>query len=217
MGNEIIITKPNWLKLEDYQFKILVLVKMLSTNEEQTTYSGTLQDMRKWLNLGQSSKNNKCIDNAIQELKKNNIIDYSTKGRTYNISIIDEIKENELLSIKKIAKADVNTIRNYVIDNNKRILANMLKIFIFAQDNETVITYANLGLLLNIITEEDKNENGIYKTNKISNAINSLKKCKFENTTYFESKLKWLVDTTEQGQQIFLPKGSLIRVSNKFN
>lgn len=216
MGNEIII-KFEWLKLEDYQFKILMLVKMLSTNEEQTTYSGTLQDMRKWLNLGQSPKNNKCIDNAIKELKKNNIIDYATKGRIYNISIIDEIKENELLSSKKIAKADVNTIRKYVIDNHKRILGNMLKIFIFAQDNETVITYANLGLLLNIITEEDVNENGKYKTNKISNAINSLRECKFESTTYFESKLKWLVDTTEQGQQIFLPKGSLIRVNNKFN
>ena len=174
MGNEIIITKPNWLKLEDYQFNILVLVKMLSTNEEQTTYSGTLQDMRKWLNLGQSPKNNRCIINAINELKNNNIIDYTPNGRTYNISIIDEIKENDHI-IYNINKNWVNEIRSYNVNNNKRRIESMLKIFLYAYNNVKgeYITISKIGSILNLTY------------NQVINAINNLQNCHFKDYSLF--------------------------------
>ena len=70
----------NWIKLEDYQFKILVFVKMLATDKEQLTYKGKLEDMRNWLDLGNSTANNTKIRNAIQELYKKGIIDYTPKS-----------------------------------------------------------------------------------------------------------------------------------------
>lgn len=214
-----IVINFNWLKLEDYQFKILILVKMLATDKEQLTYKGKLENMRNWLDLGNSTANNTKIRNAIQELYKKGIIDYTPKSNTatkYTITIIDKIENDVFSIVRKVDKQDIETIRKYTIDNNKRILGNMLKIYIFALGNTEIITYANLGLLLNIITKEDVNNNGEYKINKISNSINSLEQCNFKDNTIFEKKRKWFTDTTEKGQITYAGRGTEIRVIKQF-
>ena len=179
MENEFMI-KFDWLKLEDYQFRLLMLIKMLSNNKEQTTYTGTLQDMRNWLNLGQSQKNNNYIVNAINELKKNNIIDYTVKGRTYTIFIIDnEIPEKDNI-IDKIDKDWINIIRDYNISNNKRIIGNMLKVLLYAYYNTkgTYKTQEELGELLNLTY------------NQLKNATDNLKLCDFKNYCVFEKRIE---------------------------
>ena len=180
MSNRIIV-KFDWLKLENYQFKIL----MLSTNEEQTTYSGTLQDMRNWLNLGQSPKNNKCIVNALNELKKNNIIDYEPKGRTYNISIIDEIKENDNI-ICNINKNWINDVRNYNIDNSKRLIESMSKVLLYAYHNVKgeYKTISNISEMLNLTYYQ------------VTNAINNLKSCCFEDYSLFSKEYEKIHTTS---------------------
>lgn len=213
---DYIVINYNWLKLQDYQFKIIILIKMLATNKEQTTYTGTLQDIRKWLHLGDNTKNNKIIRNAIEELSNNNIITYTLKGRTYNITIIDKPKKDIFAIERNVDKQDIETIRNYVIDNNKRILGNMLKIFIFALGNSEIITYISLGLLLNIITIEDIDNKGEYKTNKISYAINSLEQCNFKDNTYFKAQRKYFVDILETGKRTYKGLGTEITVNKQF-
>jgi len=203
----------NWLKLQDYQFKVIILIKMLAIDKEQITYTGTLKDITQWLGIGNNAKNNKEIKNAIEELKNNNIIDYIKKGNTYTITIIDKPK-NDILSIdRKVDKQDIETIRNYVIDNHKRILANMLKIFIFALGNNEIITYSSLGLLLNIITIEDVDSRGQLKTNKVSNAINTLELCSFKDNTYFNKKRRYFIDTSGTCKGL----GTEISVNKQFN
>lgn len=199
MSEDYITINFDWLKLEDYQFKILILIKMLASDTEQRNYVGTIKDMEKWLHIGNSTKNNKKIEKAIEELKNAEIIDFKKeKGKynviSYDITILEGNNRNVLKSYKKVDKKDIETIRKYVIDNNKTILGNMLKIYIFALYNYKIIDYASLGILLNILTDNDMKKDGKYKTNKISNAIRTLKECKFEDNTYFESERKYFVN-----------------------
>lgn len=213
---DYIVINYKWLQLQDYQFKMLILIKMLATDKEQITYTGTLQDIRQWLHLTQNKKNNNAIIKAIEELSNNNIITYTLKGRKYNITIIDKPK-NDIFAIERnVDKQDIETIRNYVIDNNKRILGNMLKIFIFSLGNSEIITYVNLGLLLNIITIEDIDNKGEYRTNKISYAINALEQCNFKDNTYFKIQRKYFVDVLETGKRTYKGLGTEITVNKQF-
>lgn len=166
----------NWLNLEDYQFKILILVKMLATDKEQLTYKGKLEDMRNWLDLGNSTANNTKIRNAIQELYKKGIIDYTPKSDTatkYTITIIDKIEDEKL--IHNVNKKWIDTVRNYNIDNNKKIIGNMLKVLLYAYDNINGIarTKAEISELLNLTD------------NQITNAINNLQCCHFQDYSFF--------------------------------
>lgn len=117
--------------------------------------------------------------------------------------------------IRNINREDIETIRQYNIDNNKRIFGNMLKIFVFAKGNDRIITYEQLGLLLNIIQPTDIDKNGNYRIGKISYAINALRECKFEHCTEFYSKLQWFVDDIN-GIKKYKPKGSYITVNKEF-
>lgn len=170
---DYIVINYNWLQLQDYQFKIIVLIKMLATDKEQITYTGTLQDIRQWLHLTQNKKNNKAIIKAIEELKNSNIITYTLKGRTYNITIIDKATDNKV--IDKVKKEWIDNIRNYNKDNHKRILETMLKVLLYAYDNKNgeYNTTSNISYKLNITP------------NQLSNATNNLLHCHFIDYSLF--------------------------------
>lgn len=171
---DYIIVNYNWLKLQDYQFKIIVLIKMLATDKEQRTYTGTLQDIRQWLHLTQNKKNNDKITQAIEELKNNNIIDYTLKGRTYTITIIEKATDNEII-IDNIKREWLENIRNYVIVNNKRIIEPMLKVWLYSYNNTKgdYNTISNIGEILNLTS------------NQVRNAIDNLLNCSFKDYSLF--------------------------------
>lgn len=164
----------NWLKLQDYQFKMLILIKMLATDKEQITYTGTLQDIRQWLHLGDNTKNNKSIIKAIEELKNNNIIDYIKTGRTYTITIIDKVADNEKV-IDNIKKEWLDNIRTYNINNNKRVIETMVKVLLYAYDNKNAEynTREEISNILNITP------------NQLKNGIDNLLNCHFIDYSLF--------------------------------
>lgn len=176
---DYIILNYNWLKLKDYQFKILILIKMLASDKEQITYKGTLKDMREWLHLSQNKKNNDKIIQAIEELKNNNIIDYIKTGRTYTITIIEKATDNEKV-IEQVKKEWLYNIRTYNIDNNKRIIETMVKVLLYAYNNKNgeYNTRENIGYILNITT------------NQLDNAINNLLNCHFIDYSLFHKDLE---------------------------
>lgn len=171
---DYIVINYKWLQLQDYQFKMLILIKMLATDKEQITYTGTLQDIRQWLHLTQNKKNNNAIIKAIEELKNNNIIDYIKTGRTYTITIIEKDTDNEKV-IDKVKKEWLDNIINYNINNNKRIIETMLKVLLYAYDNKNG-EYKTRGEISNILN---------ITSNQLSNAINNLLNCHFIDYSLF--------------------------------
>jgi len=171
--HEYIVINYEWLQLKDYQFKMLILIKMLATDKEQITYTGTLQDIRQWLHLGDNTKNNKGIKKAIEELSNSNIITYDLQGRTYNITIIDKAIDNKV--IDKVKREWLDNIRNYNIDNNKRLLETMVKVLLYAYNNKNgdYNTRENISYILNITP------------NQLSNAIDNLQGCHFIDYSLF--------------------------------
>ena len=63
MNNDIISISKDWVAIEDYQFKILILTSVLA--EKSLAYRGTLSNMCEWLGIANAPKNTKQISEAL--------------------------------------------------------------------------------------------------------------------------------------------------------
>lgn len=115
-AEEITVCKE-WVTIEDYEFKILILTSMLAENN--LAYRGTLTNMCEWLKIANAPKNTKRIKEAIAELEKKGYIFYHKEGQTHHISITNKgLKDKRIVKIKK---SWVKTIQEYNKASNGNI------------------------------------------------------------------------------------------------
>ena len=154
MSEDISILK-NWVTIEDYDFKILVLTSFLADNN--LAYRGNLTTMCEWLGIGASQKNRDKIKTSIEKLEKQEYIFCNKEGQNYHISIRNKgLRDKRIVKIKK---QWIETIKNYEATGKKvnRSWATMLKALIVIFDrieqekadfdliSSTIITMKELG------------------------------------------------------------------------
>lgn len=165
----------DWLLLSDYEFKIIVLIRMLS--DDGKIFKGTIEDIQEWLYIKTSTEINK----AIKSLVDKKYISFTKKNKIYTLTINDEYmikkanreierakdyyeqidkyididKYREKLIITRATKENINRIRKFNKDVGTPSAKwwNVIKLYIYAlgcEDKETdVISYNLLKDLLN--------------------------------------------------------------------
>ncbi len=149
-NNNLIFYFP-MLSLNDYEFKIIVMIRMLS--DDSKTFKGTIEDMKKWLYIKTDSKINK----AIKSLKKSKYILFTKDKETYILTINDEY-------IKKVfVEREINRQKEYYKRIDRYLDIDKLRA-------SQVITRAT-AKNIEIIRTYNRNEEG----NIIDNGLTSAK------------------------------------------
>lgn len=198
--NEILKFQNDWLTLENYELKILVIMGILA--ESNFAFRGKLDVICDWLGVQANSYNKNNIIKALEELKKEEYIFYKLDNKVYTITISEKAREQS--QITKILKDWIIVFKNYnkdkqgkVIDNNNSVdWINVLKVFVFVyKNNNCEFTQYELADLLNIKGKDNKPSERI-----VSKALKAIKQCKLENIS-LETELlkrKYKEGTTEK-------------------
>lgn len=129
--NDYIEYSTNWLQIEDYELKILILTSVLAG--ENLSFNGTLKAMCDWLGICSITSNHTNIKNALETLSDKGYIEYSCKKRTYSITIMEEGKEES--KIVTIRKCWIESLRNYKqqVQDEKLSISwvKLLKVFVY--------------------------------------------------------------------------------------
>lgn len=162
----------DWLEVEDFELKILMLVSVLG--EYNLGYNGNLKDMCKWLGVTSNSTNNKKIKAAISCLDKKGLLICKKEGRRWLIGISDKgLKDTK---VKSIRKCWIDTFKSYNKDNsNHRVdkcfsldWINIVRVFVYLWGVNTVD---------HLFTMDDiANSLGISR-DKVSKALKAIKDC----------------------------------------
>lgn len=108
-----------WISIESYKFKILVMIAILAENH--LAYRGKLKDMCEYLGISNCSKNTTKLKQAIQELAQENYLHYLIDGYTWTLTLTEYAEqERHIIRIKKSwvkgiqaykAEKDANAVR----------------------------------------------------------------------------------------------------------
>ena len=218
MNNDIISINKDWVAIEDYQFKILILTSVLA--EKSLAFRGTLTTMCEWLGIANAPKNTKRIKQAIEELQKKEYIFYNKEpnSRIHHISITNKgLKDKRVVKIKK---QWIETIKKYNIAKNgnvNRSWDTMLKELIVIEDK------------IQNAREKDKEAVGATMTMKeiakeigkseatAGKYLKALIDCNFEDGYSIARKLKYDIDKGENGEKdIIICIGTYIETGYKW-
>lgn len=140
----------DWLTVENYQFKILVMIACLAENH--LAYRGKLKDMCDFLGVSNQPKNTAKIKEAIEALEASGDIKTIREGYTWTLTL--SVKAERKSKIKKIKNAWIKAIQNYSPkdkDNDSVSWENILKVLVYlCADKREVIRYDEIGKALNI-------------------------------------------------------------------
>lgn len=132
--NDYIDFSVDWLQIEDYEFKILILTSVLA--DESLVFNGTLKTMCEWLDVKPTTSNNNNIKQAIDKLTDNDYIDYLHKGHKYIITRTDKGAEKKIVAIRKCW---IESLRNYKQQIKEEELSiswiKLLKVFVYLCSN----------------------------------------------------------------------------------
>lgn len=180
MNNDNIYIYKDWIKTEDYEFKILVLLGFLADNS--LAYRGTMKKMCEWLCVADVPTNTKRIKQAIKGLEDKEYIIYKKEGQTHHISITNKgLKGKRIIQVRK---QWIEVIKKYNIAKDSNINRNwdtMTKVLISLLDK---LQEAKGDLDLRngfIITMQEIKEDIGKSQQTISNAINKLTQCNFND------------------------------------
>lgn len=128
-ADECISFSTDWLRLKDYELKVLISVSVLS--DKKSDFIGTLKSICEWLEIKPTTVNNYNIKQAIDSLSANGYINYKKIGRNYSISIIK--KERLYCSIVGIRKCWITSLKNYKqqVEDISISWINLLKVFVY--------------------------------------------------------------------------------------
>lgn len=140
--------EEDWLTVENYQFKILVMVAALAENH--LAYRGKLKDMCEFLGVGNSTSNTSKIKAAIETLEKNGDVKVIRDGHTWTITL--SVKAGRKSKVIKIRNGWIKAIQQYKCEDGKSVSwENILKVLVFlCADNTEVKRYDMIGKALNI-------------------------------------------------------------------
>lgn len=162
----------DWLNIEDYQVKILMLVSELEDND--LAFNGNLKTMCEWLGINPTPNNNKNIKEAIENLSNNNYIEYSCKGQKYIITITSKgMEDNKII---KLRKCWLETFKNYKQQGIKGSISwiKLLKVFVYVCSEEKKFFY----------TQEEIAENLNVCVRTVGTALKVLTQCNLQDISF---------------------------------
>lgn len=122
-----------WLQIEDYELKILILTSILAENK--LAYRGTITDICEWLGVKSYNRTNQKIKQAITSLQDNGYLFYKIDGRTYTLTISEKgMKQKQIV---KIRKAWVSSFKAYKNDSNSVDWIKILKVFVYLYNRKS--------------------------------------------------------------------------------
>ena len=187
----------DWLTVQNYQFKILVMIAALAENK--LAFRGKLKDMCEFLGVASSSYNNTKIKEAIAALEKKGDILVLKEGQTWTLTL--SVKAERKPKVVRIKNAWIKLIQSYQAPEGKEVAwENILKVFVFlCADKEDIKTYEGIAAVLNL------------KFDVVRRAVWALDVIDF-NDIDFKRKLAWF--KTEDGE--FKVKGQRMEVGYNF-
>jgi predicted transcriptional regulator len=196
MDNDIIPIHKDWVAIEDYQFKILILTSVLA--EKNCGFRGTLTIMCEWLGIANAPKNTKRIKEAIKELQEKEYIFYNEEGRTHHISITNKgLKDKRVVKIKK---QWIEAIKKYNIVKNGNVNRSwdiMLKELIVIEDKIKEAT-GTIITMKEIAKEIGRSEVTAGKY------LKALTNCDFGDGYKITKKLKYDIEKGENGENDYI-------------
>lgn len=144
----------DWLTVENYQFKILVMVAALAENH--LAFRGKLKDMCEFLGVSNQKNNTDKIKAAIEALEKNGDIKTIKDGYTWTLTL--SVKAERKSKIIKIKNAWIKVIQQYKCKKNESVSwENILKVLVYlCADSTEVKRYETIGKALNISADTVK-------------------------------------------------------------
>lgn len=211
MNNDTIQICKDWVIIEDYQYKILILASVLAENS--LAYRGTLENMCEWLGISTATTNTKKIKEAIKELEKKQYIFYHKEGQIHHISITNKgLKDKRIVKVKKQWIETIkqyNTAKNSNINRSWVTMTKALTIILWEIQEQQKIANISDGI---VITMRELGQE-IHKCETSAGIIaNKLTECNFDDglkitkNTLYRQKIK--KDGTKEPRAI----GSEIRV-----
>ena len=140
--------EEDWLTVENYQFKILVMVAALAENH--LAYRGKLKDMCEFLGVGNTTSNTSKIKKAIEALEKSGDVKVIRDGYTWTLTL--SVKAGRKSKVIKIRNGWIKAIQQYKCEDGKSVSwENILKVLVYlCADITEVKRYDMIGKALNI-------------------------------------------------------------------
>lgn len=128
--------EKDWLTVQNYEFKILVMIAVLAENH--LAYRGKLKDMCEFLGVGNSTSNTKKIKEAIAALEEKGDIKVIKDGHTWTLTL--SVKAERKQKIVKIKNAWIKAIQQYKCAEKDSVAwENILKVLVYLAADKTEI------------------------------------------------------------------------------
>lgn len=151
LENEAYIEK-DWITVENYQFKILVMIAALAENH--LAYRGKMKDICSFLGVNNLSNNTNKIKKAIENLEESGDIKVVRDKQTWTLTL--SVKAERKSRIIKIKNAWIQAIQQYDPDKKEDSIAweNILKVLVYlVADKQEVKSYSKIADDLGISTK----------------------------------------------------------------
>lgn len=192
----------DWLTVENYQFKILIMCAVLAENH--LAYRGKLKDMCEFLGVSSQTTNRNKIKAAIEALAAKGDIKYIQDGYTWTLTL--SVKKEKTPKIIKLKNAWVKLIQAYEAENSNDSVdwEHILKVLVFlCADKKEIKRYDEIAKALNI------SEKTVKRSVKAIDAID------FKDIE-LKRKLAWLRKDTADGAE-YKVIGQRIDIGYKFD
>lgn len=169
--------EQDWLDIQDYELKILVMVAVLA--QDHLAYRGTLADMCEFFGISNQTKNTAKIKQAIYNLNDKHNIRYIKEGYYWTLTLSTNVKNPS--RIYCLQKSWVEAIKKYKSEDKGKAVdwINVLRVFVYLMTSvEEYHTYKTIGKRLQI------------SPIIVANAITALDNIEFYQGS-FKRKLKW--------------------------
>jgi hypothetical protein len=189
----------DWLTVQNYQFKILVMIAVLAENH--LAYRGKLKDMCDFLGVQATTNNRNNIKDAIAALEEKKDILVVKEGQTWTLTL--SVKAERKQKIIRIRNAWINHIQQHKPKQGEEPVSweNILKVFVYLiADSREVKNYETIAADLDL------------STTVVKRSIYALDGIEF-NEISIKRKLAWF----KNNQDEFRIKGQQIDIGYEFD
>lgn len=145
----------DWLTVQNYQFKILVMIACLAENK--LAFRGKMKDMCEFLGVGNTKPNTDKIKEAIEVLQKKNDILVVKQGHTWTLTLSTKAERKQ--KIKNIKNAWIKMIQEYKPEDKDDSVSweNILKVLVYlCADKREIKRYSEIANDLGIAEKTAK-------------------------------------------------------------
>lgn len=149
--NEEAYVDVSWLSIDNYKFKILIMVAYLA--EDHLSFKGRLREACDFLQIAASSKNIQKIKTTVMELlESGEIVAVEQKGYNWTITIsIDLLDKINIINLKKSYIKSIQEYKNKHHETNTASWENIVKVLIYlCSDKREIKSYREIAYDLNV-------------------------------------------------------------------